>query len=81
METTCEGVWKEEAKAIDTRQKKMKRANDTIAETPAPFKAGSVDLSQLVQSRQTHQTKWAVKGVRPGSGYREELDEPTAGSQ
>ena len=68
-------------KTIETLQKKMKRANDTIAKTPAPFKARSVDLSQLVQSRQAHQTKWAAKGVRPGSGYREELDEPTAGSQ
>ena len=81
LETTCEDVWKEEAKAIDTLQKKMKRADDTITKVPAPFKARSVDILQLVQIQQAHQTKQAAKSVWPGAGNREEPDKPTAGSQ
>lgn len=81
LETTCEEVWEEEAKAIETLQKRMKRANGVAAKTPKPFKAGSVDLSQLVQIRRIHQTKRAAKSVRPSADSHKEPKEPTAGSQ
>jgi hypothetical protein len=77
-EATYEDVRREDANALKTLWKKMKRANGVVAEIPAPFKAGGVDPSQLVQIRRTHQTKRATKSVRPGAKGSEE---PTAGSQ
>jgi len=81
IEKTHEDVWREEAQAIENLRKKMKRANGVVVETSTPFKAGSVDLSQLVQIRRAHQTRRAAKSVRPGAEDREKPEEPTAGSQ
>jgi hypothetical protein len=48
-EATYEDVQREDANVLKTLWKKMKRANGVVAEIPAPFKAGGVDPSQLVQ--------------------------------
>ena len=74
-------MWKEEARAIEMLTKRMKRENSAAAETPAPFKPGSVDLSQLVQIRRVHQTRRATKSIRPSTEGCGGPEEPTAGSQ
>ena len=81
LETTCEDLWKEEGKAIETLRKRMKRESAAVVETPASFKAGSVDLSQLVQIRRVHQTRRAAKSVRSVAEGHRGPEEPTAGSQ
>lgn len=74
-------MWKEEARVIETIQKRMKRSDSVAVQTSAPFKAGSVELSRLVQIRRVHQTKRAAKSVRVGGEGHGGPEEPTAGSQ
>jgi len=81
METTREDVWREEAQAIETVQKRMKKGNRATVKTSTPFEAGRVDLSQLVQIRRIHQTKRAAKSTRPVAEGYEERGAPTAGSE
>jgi len=81
MEKTHEDVWREDAQVIEKLWKNMKKVNGVVAETSTPFKAGRVDLSQLVQIRRVHQTRRAAKSVRLGAERREEPEEPTAGSR
>ena len=80
-EKTREDVWREEAQAIETVRKKMKKVNGTVSEAATPFKAGGVDPSQLVRIRRIHQTRRAARSVRPGTEGYEEPTEPTAESQ
>ena len=81
MGRTREDVWGEEAQVLQTLRKRMKKPHPTVAETSTPFRAGSVDLSQLVQIRRIHQTRRAKKSVRSNMDGREEPEQPTAGTQ
>ena len=82
MEKTCEDVWKEETELLATLQKRMKKATGKAAKaSTSAFEAGCVDLSQLVQIRQVHQTTRAKKSVRPVADGCEGPQDSTAGSQ
>lgn len=73
-------MWREEATTIKTLRKRMKRA-EIIVKTLDPFKAGSVNPSQLVRIRRAHQTERAAKSVRPVMEGHKEAEGSTAGSQ
>lgn len=78
---TCEDVWKEEAQVLTSLRKKMKKPIVAAARGSTPFKAGTVDPSQLVEIRRRHQTKRAERSVRPSAEDCKEAEKTTAASQ